>query len=268
MAITADGTAYDLFGPQHAPAVVLIHGLGMTRATWDDIVPVLARNFRVVTYDLSGHGDSRLPSTTPSLTVLSEQLKTLLETLSIPQAALVGFSLGGMINRRFAIDYRDIVTALIVLNSPHERDPAAQRLVEERAAQTSAGGAQATIDTTLERWFTSEFRKKSAETVAKIRRWVLANDSENYTQNRQVLAAGVVELIRPDPPLTAPCLVVTCEHDSGSTPQMSQAIAAEIAGSEILIIPELKHLGLIEQPALFSAAINDFLTHTLQPSGQ
>ena len=93
MAITADGTAYDLFGPQHAPAVVLIHGLGMTRATWDDIVPVLARNFRVVTYDLSGHGDSRLPSTTPSLTVLSEQLKTLLETLSIPQAALVGFSL-------------------------------------------------------------------------------------------------------------------------------------------------------------------------------
>jgi pimeloyl-ACP methyl ester carboxylesterase len=41
----------------------------------------------VVTYDLSGHGDSRLPSTTPSLTVLSEQLKTLLETLSIPQAA-------------------------------------------------------------------------------------------------------------------------------------------------------------------------------------
>jgi (E)-2-((N-methylformamido)methylene)succinate hydrolase len=150
MAITADGTAYDLFGPQHAPAVVLIHGLGMTRATWDDIVPVLARNFRVVTYDLSGHGDSRLPSTTPSLTVLSEQLKTLLETLSIPQAALVGFSLGGMINRRFAIDYRDIVTALIVLNSPHERDPAAQRLVEERAAQTSAGGAQSTIDTTLE----------------------------------------------------------------------------------------------------------------------
>ena len=49
MAITADGTAYDLFGPQHAPAVVLIHELGMTRATWDDIVPVLARNFRVVT---------------------------------------------------------------------------------------------------------------------------------------------------------------------------------------------------------------------------
>ena len=97
---------------------------------------------------------------------------------------------------------------------------------------------------------------------------MLANDPENYSQNRQVLAAGVVELIRPDPPLTAPCLVVTCEHDSGSTPQMSQAIAAEIAGSEILIIPELQHLGLIEQPALFSAAINDFLTHTLQPSGQ
>ena len=69
---------------------------------------------------------------------------------------------------------------------------------------------------------------------------MLANDTENYSQNRQVLAAGVVELIRPDPPLTAPCLVVTCEHDSGSTPQMSQAIAAEIAGSKTVSYTHLR----------------------------
>ena len=179
MTKTADGTAYDIFGPQHAPAVVLIHGLGMTRATWDNIVPVLALNFRVITYDLSGHGESKLPGTTPSLTVLSQQLKALLEALSISQAALVGFSLGGMINRRFAIDHRDMASALVVLNSPHERDPAAQRLVEERAAKTDKGGAQATIQATLERWFTPEFRAEHIETVAKIRGWVLANNPEN-----------------------------------------------------------------------------------------
>ena len=268
MTKTADGTAYDIFGPQHAPAVVFIHGLGMTRATWDNIVPVLALNFRVITYDLSGHGESKLPGTTPSLTVLSQQLKALLEALSISQAALVGFSLGGMINRRFAIDHRDMASALVVLNSPHERDPAAQRLVEERAAKTDKGGAQATIQATLERWFTPEFRAKHIETVAKIRGWVLANNPENYAKHRQVLATGVVELIRPDPALTAPCLVVTCEHDSGSTPQMSQAIAAEIPNSELLILPKLQHLGLIEQPSLFSAAINKFLTRTLHPARQ
>jgi pimeloyl-ACP methyl ester carboxylesterase len=120
----------------------------------------------------------------------------------------------------------------------------------------------------LERWFTPEFRAKHIETVAKIRGWVLANNPENYAKHRQVLATGVVELIRPDPALTAPCLVVTCEHDSGSTPQMSQAIAAEIPNSELLILPKLQHLGLIEQPSLFSAAINKFLTRTLHPARQ
>ena len=56
--------------------------------------------------------------------------------LSIPQAALVGFSLGGMINRHFAIDHHYSVSALVILNAPNERGPKAQRLVDERAAQT------------------------------------------------------------------------------------------------------------------------------------
>jgi len=69
------------------------------------------------------------------------------------------------------------------------------------------------------------------------------------------LAAGVKELIKPQPPITCPSLVMTCEHDSGSTVAMSAAIATEIAPSETVIIPHLQHLGLIEAPSLFHDAI-------------
>lgn len=256
------GTAYDLTGPPGAP--VLIHGLGLTRSTWDDFVPALAQGYQVLTYDLCGHGQSTAPQVKPSLTVLSEQLAGLLDELAIAHATIIGFSLGGMINRRFALDHPSRVTALVILNSPHERSPEAQRLVEERAAQTGAGGPAATISSTLERWFTPHFLTNSPEIVARVRATVLANDPESYTGHRQVLASGVTELIRPYPPIAVPALVMTCEHDSGSTPAMSHAIASEIAGAECVIVPGLQHLGLIERPDLFTTEILGFLARSVQ----
>ena len=52
---------------------------------------------------------------------------------------------------------------------------------------------------------------------------------------------------------------MTCENDTGSTPDMSRAIASEIPGAQVRIILTLQHLGLIEQPDLFTTPIVDFL---------
>ncbi len=264
MARSAQGTAYDLTGPVGAPAVVLIHGLGLTRAsTWGPIAPVLARRFRVLSYDLPGHGESALPEDGVSLSTLGAQLLALMDELGIDRAALVGFSLGGMINRRVAMDAPERVSALAILNSPHERGEAQQKLVEERARATGAGGPAATIEATLERWFTEDFRRDHKEVVDEIRAIVLANDHGNYAAHRQVLAEGVRELIRPDPPIAQPALVMTCEHDSGSTPAMSWAIAKEMSEADVVIVPQLQHLGLIERPELFAEPVEAFLARVL-----
>lgn len=252
-----DGTDYAVHGA--GPTVVLIHGLGLTRATWDGMIPALAARFRIVAYDLIGHGASALPAGPPDLAMFARQIRDLMDHLGLGRAALVGFSLGGMINRRFALDFPGSVAALGILNSPHDRGPRAQRDVEDRARDTAAGGAAATIEATLARWFTPGFRADHPEVVDRVRRGVLANDPQAYAACRWVLANGVVELIRPDPPVAVPALVMTCEQDTGSTPAMSQAIAAEIAGAETIIVPGLRHMGLVERPDLFSGPIIDFL---------
>lgn len=260
MPVSRDGTAYDLIGPQDAPLVVLIHGLGLTRdSTWGQIAPSLAREFRVLSYDLYGHGETSLPTGPVRLTLLAEQLIALLDFLGLERGALVGFSLGGMINRRVAVDHPDRVTALAILNSPHERGEEQQKLVEDRARATSSGGPGANLDVTLARWFTEAFRTNHSDQVDLVRNVVLANNASNYAAHRQVLAEGVVELIRPDPPLTHPTLVITCQNDTGSTPAMSHAIAKEINGAETIIVPNLQHLGLIEAPTAFADPIASFL---------
>lgn len=254
-----NGTAYEWTGTAGNPVVVLIHGLGLTRNTWDAFLNPLADAYRVLTYDLFGHGESAMPPRKPDLSLYARQLYELLVECEVEQVTLIGFSLGGMINRRFVMDYPDMVRGLVILNSPHERSAEAQSLVEQRAADTHAGGPAATIDATIARWFTESFIDRQGETIQKIRDWVLANDPEAYAQCRQVLAHGVLELIRPDPPIGHPALIMTCEFDSGSTPQMSVAIAQEMVQAETVIVPGLQHMGLVEQPQLFLNPILDFM---------
>lgn len=267
MALSPGGTAYDLTGPVDAPVVALIHGLGLTReSTWAGIIPALEQEFRVLRYDLPGHGESALPQGRVTLRSLSEHLTVLMDDLGIERAALVGFSLGGMINRRCALDHPGRVSALVILNAPHDRGEVQQRLAEERASARGAAGPAANLDETLARWFTEGFRRDHAATVARIADIVRANNPESYAAHLRVLAEGVKELIAPPAPIAHPTLIVTGAQDSGSTPAMAQAMARAIPGAETVIVPERQHLGLIETPDLFAGILRDFLARWLAPA--
>ncbi len=253
--MTANGTSYTLAGPSHAPVIVFIHGLGLSRRLWQGYEAAISLDYRVLTYDLFGHGDSVCPPSTPTLTMFSEQLFDLLEVLSIDACVLIGFSLGGMINRRFAIDHIGRVRALVIFNAPHERTATAQAMSEAHATDDFA----TTIERALERWFTPAFRAAQPNIVAQIREEMLAHDPAVYAQCRRVLIDGVAELIRPQPPIMPPALVMTCEHDRGSTPQMAYAMSTEMACAQTVIVPHLQHMGLLEVPQQFIIPLRRFL---------
>lgn len=258
MSRASDGTAYDLTGPTDAPVVALIHGLGLSRGIWAEHMSAFG-DFRVLNYDLYGHGASAPSPNTASLKVYADQLVNLMDELELAKASVVGFSIGGMINRRFALDHPDRLDALVILNSPHDRGKSAQEAVEARATKVRSDGPMATLEDALKRWFTPEFLSSSVEVPDQIRNWRVQVDPESYAQVAWVLAHGVRELTGREGEITAPTLVMTSENDAGSTPQMSRDIAAEIAGAELQIVPKLQHLGLMEQPDLFAAPIAGFL---------
>lgn len=262
--IAPDGTAFDLTGPKDAPVIALIHGLGLDRDMWRAHLPALSARFRVLRYDLYGHGNSAPAPATATLGLYGDQLAGLLAYLGIEKAAIVGFSIGGMINRRFALDHPQMLSALVIVNSPHDRGADAQDAVEARARTVRDQGAMATMDDALKRWFTPDFLTSNQQIPDLVRQWRARVDPESYAQAAWVLARGVRELIAPPTPITAPTLVMTCDNDSGSTPKMSHDIAAEIPGAETIIIADFQHLGLLEAPDLFTAPVLEFLERTLR----
>ena len=88
---TPQGTAYEIHGKGQPETLILIHGLGLTRRTWDDFIPALSADYQVICYDLLGHGESDLPDKTPSLTSLAVQLNELLETLQVKRRISLAF---------------------------------------------------------------------------------------------------------------------------------------------------------------------------------
>ncbi|MDZ4087604.1 MAG: alpha/beta fold hydrolase [Tabrizicola sp.] len=258
-----NGTTYDLTGPEDAPVVALIHGLGLTRAVWQWLIPDLTK-FRVLTYDLIGHGQSAPPEGDPTLKDLSDQLAQLLDHLNIDKAAVVGFSLGGMIARRFAQDYRDRTTALVILHSAHKRTEKQQAAILYRVAQAEAEGPEATVELALQRWYTDHAQATRPDLMDLTRHWVLSNRREVYVKLYRILANGVDEIVAPNPPISVPTLVLTGDEDHGNNPAMSIAIAEDIPRARLVILKGLRHMALAEDPAAVNRPVTDFLTEVLR----
>jgi pimeloyl-ACP methyl ester carboxylesterase len=256
-----DETAHDLQGS--GPAVVLIHGLGLNRAMWQWQLPALVPHFTVLTYDLLGHGASAKPTGVPDLSMFSEQLLRVMDRCEIERAAVAGFSLGGMIVRRFALDHPDRLSAMAILHSAHDRTPSEREAILKRARQAQDTGPSSTADAALDRWFTPDFRAANPHVMNLIREWILANDPQVYPGIYRVLAEGDVEIARGLERISCPTLVMTGEEDLGNSANMAKRMTALIPGAHEVILPGLRHMALAESPQVFNRALASFLQSAL-----
>lgn len=104
-------------GPSDAPAVVLSHGATLDRGSWAHQIPVLAKHYRVIAWDMRGHGASRPAGTAITLTRLAKDMRALLDHLGIEKAALIGLSLGSFASQEFGYRYPERVAALASLDA-------------------------------------------------------------------------------------------------------------------------------------------------------
>jgi pimeloyl-ACP methyl ester carboxylesterase len=261
MPFTPAGSFYSIAG-QGFP-LVLLHGVGMTHEMWDRQVEGLSRRFRVVTYDLLGHGQSPKPRGPYPFADFVSQLRELSDHIGLERFGLAGFSFGGMVARAAAIAMPERIAALAVLNSPHARTDAERADIRKRLEQVRESGPAATVDVALQRWFTPEHAANHPEDLALVRRWVLANDKDGYASAYERLVEGDAELAEPIRKIACPSLFMSCEHDYGNSPAMVEKMAGLVRNARLVIVPRLRHMGLFEDPTPFNAALLDFFGATL-----
>ncbi|MDT5139059.1 MAG: hypothetical protein QOD58_3321 [Mycobacterium sp.] len=98
-------------------ALLLIHGMAGSSATWDAVIPQLAKKYRVIAPDLLGHGESAKPRGDYSLGAFAAWLRDLLNELGVQRATVIGQSLGGGIALQFAYQHRDYCDRLVLIGS-------------------------------------------------------------------------------------------------------------------------------------------------------
>ncbi|MFK8328748.1 alpha/beta fold hydrolase [Pseudomonas sp. BJa5] len=254
---TPAGTSYLATG-QGQP-VVLIHGVGLNKEMWGGQVVGLASDYRVIAYDMLGHGQSPRPQPGCGLPGYAAQLAELLDHLQLPQATIIGFSMGGLVARAFALHYPQRLAALVVLNSVFNRSAEQRAGVIARTAQAAEHGPDANAEAALARWFSREYQAANPAQIAAIRQTLASNDPQGYLTTYELFATQ--DMYRADDlaSIQVPTLIATGEWDLGSTPDMTRQLARRIPGAQSVVLAEQRHMMPVESPRLVNQMLLDFL---------
>jgi pimeloyl-ACP methyl ester carboxylesterase len=256
--ILADGTHLRATGGG-AP-LVLVHGVGIDLEIWEPLVPRLQSRRRVVRYDMQGHGLSARPPGPYRLDHFVDQLDRLARALGLDRFDLAGFSMGGLVAEAFAARFPERVRRLALLHTVHDRSPAERAAVAGRLAQVEAGDLEKSLATALERWLTPTFHAAHPEAVAAVEHRMRGNDPAAYLASYRVFATADAEVLALVDRIRCPTLVLTAEHDVGSTPAMAHALAARLPAATVVILPGLRHLSLLEDPQKVAASLEEFFS--------
>jgi len=254
---TPAGTSYLATGQGHP--VVLIHGVGLNKEMWGGQIVGLAPHFQVIAYDMLGHGASPRPQPGIGLDGYAEQLKELLDHLQLPRATVIGFSMGGLVARAFALHHPQQLEGLVVLNSVFNRSAEQRAGVVERTRQAAEHGPDANAEAALSRWFSREYQAANPAQIAAIRQTLASNDPQGYLTTYELFATQDMYRVEDLGGIRVPTLIATGELDPGSTPEMASQLAACIPGAQVAVLAEQRHMMPVESPRLVNQLLLDFL---------
>lgn len=252
---------YRLEGHDDNPVLMLSHSLGQDHGMWDAQARELSEHFRVLRYDLRGHGASAAMPGDYRIEQLGADALTLADTLGIDRFAFCGLSLGGMIGQWLAARAPDRITAVVLANTSPKMEPGA---MEARRRAVLDGGMAAVADTVMSRFFSPDTLASGATSAANSRRSLLGTDPIGYAgccaAIRDMDHTSLLAAIR------VPVLIITGTRDV-STPWAGHGdrLAGQIAGARTVHL-DAAHLSNLEAPRAFMAALRGFLQPPAQDS--
>lgn len=252
-------------------AVVFIHGHTLDHRMWEaQITPLVEAGYRVVCYDLRGHGQTDAPPTGYTPEELAADLKALLDGLGIEQADIVGLSRGGAIALAFALAYPDVTRTVTFIDSilpGRSFDPDLGAFL----GQVVGGFRERGRTVYEEEWFQGPIfggvhrdPALTAQILEMIRGYSAAELSappatarvgDGASPRGAPLADRLAEV-------AAPTLVLVGALDLPSFHRFADELTRGIPNTRAAVIEDAGHMANMEQPAAVNARLLAFLQET------
>jgi 3-oxoadipate enol-lactonase len=246
---------YACEGVSEGPPLVFVNSLGTDLRIWDRVVPHFNRNYRIIRYDKRGHGLSDCPPAPYSIRDHAADLAGLLDQLEVPQAILVGISVGGMIALDFTATWPERVQSLVLCDTAPKIGTAV--LWNERITNLHQHGMIAMGDTILSRWFASSFAAREPAAYRGYANMFTRMTIEGYTGTCAAIRdANLTEAAQT---ITAPTLVLCGAEDLATPPALVQGLCELIRHAQFHKIPDAGHLPCVEQPDILAEHIAQFI---------
>ena len=246
---------YRIDGVDAAPVVVFAHSLGLDHGQWDAQAADLQNHFRVVRYDLRGHGASGVTFGDYSIERLGRDALALLDGLGLPRVAWCGLSLGGMIGQWLGANAPERLTHLVLANtSPRLTDPST---METRRMAVNQGGLAAIESLVMSRFFSPPVLAAVGPEVARARRTLLATNPVGYANC--CAAIRDMDLTPLLGRIKVPTLVISGDRDvSMPWPDHGEKLVRAIPGARAVRL-DAAHISNLEKPRSFTSTLFDFL---------
>jgi 3-oxoadipate enol-lactonase len=250
---------YTETGPADGPPVVLIHGFPFSQEMWAPQIGVLSQQFRVITYDVRGHGKSPPGDGQYTLEFFVDDLIGLLDHLKIDRAIVCGLSMGGYIALRAVERNPERVRALVLCDTRSEADSNEARIKRAGAIKAvKQQGVSAYAEGFVKVVFAPGSFTTKPDAVEKIKKIIQANPVLGICGTLLALAARA-DTTAALPKIRVPALILVGDQDTLTPPTAAEAMREKIPHSKMYVIPQAAHMSNLENPREFNARLLDFL---------
>ena len=240
------------------PWVTFVTGIANDVTLWNPQVPALERDFRVLRYDLRGHGASEATQPPYSIELLVGDLLRLWQELGIEQSHLVGLGLGGALAQAVAIDHREHLISLMPCCCRAQMVPDFALLWHGLINDVKRNGFDSIVEPTAQRWFSEEFKAANPAALEAVRKMIRRTSLEGYLGC--IGAFLGLELEAQLGEIKTPTQFISGADDKlGGPPPLMAQLAAKVPRARHSSIPKAAHIANIQNPGAFNLSMVEFI---------
>jgi 3-oxoadipate enol-lactonase len=245
---------YEIHG--EGTALVFIHGLGSSTRDWEAQVTEFSTAYKVITFDLRGHGQSDKPPGPYSVPMFAADMADLLHGLGVESAHIVGLSLGGAVAFQFVVDQPEAVSTMTIVNSAPTMGgnrPEVKQEIRRRVEIVQQMGMRAMGEDLSKNLFPKAIHGALRETF--VERWA---DNEPRAYIASLLAMSGWTVVDQLGSIRCPTLVIASDQDY--TPVAAkEAYVKLMPDARLIVMPDTHHAASMEEPESFNAVLATFL---------